>query len=290
MTKAIIKSTHADLRRQPEGFSSSYEKDSLQESQLLYGEEVIIKEKQWEWAYVEAIEQPRFKDVWTGYPGWVKISDISEIKNWSPNASTINLWTEVFADQKTFLSLGSFLEVVEEDQQLAKVRLVNGNFGYVKKNALRLFNEKVLSQDVREHILQLAHQFIGNPYLWGGRSAYKLEFFPKTSIDCSGLISLLYRVFGIIIPRDAKDQFLQFEKKEYPQLKKGDLIFKASKETSKIEHVMLFEEGDSFIDANITDGKVVKTTGEKRFGKPFRNISWGETVGPFSLYFGSLKK
>jgi hypothetical protein len=44
-------------------------------------------------------------------------------------------------------------------------------------------------------LVRTAKRLLGLPYIWGGRSEWML--------DCSGLVSLLYAVHGMVIPRDA---------------------------------------------------------------------------------------
>ncbi len=47
--------------------------DELRETQVLYGEEIIIHESSGPWARIEAVEQPEYThhNHWEGYPGWV---------------------------------------------------------------------------------------------------------------------------------------------------------------------------------------------------------------------------
>jgi cell wall-associated NlpC family hydrolase len=47
--------------------------DGLRETQVLFGETVLIHESSGSWARIEAIEQPEFThhNKWEGYPGWV---------------------------------------------------------------------------------------------------------------------------------------------------------------------------------------------------------------------------
>jgi gamma-D-glutamyl-L-lysine dipeptidyl-peptidase len=47
-------------------------------------------------------------------------------------------------------------------------------------------------------VLNTARQFLGVRYLWGGTSGWGL--------DCSGLVHLTLRSFGVLVPRDAHDQ------------------------------------------------------------------------------------
>jgi len=47
--------------------------DELRETQVLFGEQVLIHESSGAWALIEAVEQPEFThhNKWEGYPGWV---------------------------------------------------------------------------------------------------------------------------------------------------------------------------------------------------------------------------
>ncbi len=47
----------------------------------------------------------------------------------------------------------------------------------------------------RENMLDTAKQFLGTPYLWGGRT--------DSGIDCSGFIQTVYALHGMDLPRDS---------------------------------------------------------------------------------------
>ena len=55
------------------------------------------------------------------------------------------------------------------------------------------------------------------PHVWGGVSAY--------GVDCSGLVHLVWRRFGVILPRDARDQASVIEPVPAGQERPGDLYF-----------------------------------------------------------------
>ena len=50
------------------------------ETQVLFGERVLIRASRGEWVRIEAIEQPTFRqhNKWEGYPGWVLRSSIGD--------------------------------------------------------------------------------------------------------------------------------------------------------------------------------------------------------------------
>ena len=86
-------------------------------------------------------------------------------------------------------------------------------------------------------------RFLGIPYLWGGNT-------PK-GFDCSGLIQRIYRLQGIVIPRDSDLQSRFGEAKEIghvDDLDTGDLLFFGKSET-QITHVAMYLSNGLFLHA-----------------------------------------
>ncbi|MDI1465439.1 C40 family peptidase [Catellatospora sp. KI3] len=75
----------------------------------------------------------------------------------------------------------------------------------------------------------VARAWLGVPYVWGGLSPY--------GIDCSGLVHLAFRQVGVVLPRDADDQFHAAEPVELGQEQPGDLYFFGGEQRSSITHV-----------------------------------------------------
>ena len=97
----------------------------------------------------------------------------------------------------------------------------------------------------------LALQFLGTPYVWGGRSAWGL--------DCSGLVQLVYGAFGRGLPRDADMQ--QEALDSVDTARRGDLAFFEG-------HVGLMLDERRMVHANATHMAVsVETLGEGEYGQ-----------------------
>ena len=95
-----------------------------------------------------------------------------------------------------------------------------------------------------------ALSLLNSPYLWGGRTFF--------GIDCSGFIQLIYKLGGLNLPRDSKDQsFCGNEVNHFHDVLPGDLIFLSHSGGPNINHVgMLIEEN-----------KIIHASGRVRIDK-----------------------
>ncbi len=69
-------------------------------------------------------------------------------------------------------------------------------------------------------IVAAARRFLSLPYLWGGTSGF--------GFDCSGLVHLLFKTGGVVIPRDADPQSKVGTAVARANLQPGDLVFFSS--------------------------------------------------------------
>jgi len=104
---------------------------------------------------------------------------------------------------------------------------------------------------LRKNIVQTAGRFIGTPYRWGGESARK-------GFDCSGLTMTVYRLNGLELPRNSRDQFRAGTPIQRGALQEGDLVFFATDGKSRVSHVGVYTGGGHFIHAP-GPGKRIRT-------------------------------
>jgi len=88
--------------------------------------------------------------------------------------------------------------------------------------------------------IDVAKQFLGAPYLWGGKSAF--------GIDCSGLTQLSFGLVGFNVPRDAKDQAKLGEAVPWGSQRPGDVAFFANAE-QRVIHVGILTDPRTIVHA-----------------------------------------
>lgn len=286
--KYLVNVSIADLRRDPVSAKFSYDRDLVQESQLLYNESVLGTREEGDWIYVEAVEQQRFdkENGWQGYPGWVLKNQLFAVNEFPiKNDIVVDSWTairrEPFMDSGIVLQvcMGTRLHVLEKIGSWHILKLVDGTQGALHAGT-----------PLEADVIKTAQRMTSHPYLWGGKSFFDPALKSQLSgCDCSGLVGLVYGVHGTQLPRDAHDQYLCCKPVEVADMKVGDLIFRADVEKpARKDHVMLFAGGDSFFDTNITDKKAVLTTAKERFGVSFADMKQDQIVGKYIVSFGSI--
>jgi lipoprotein Spr len=90
---------------------------------------------------------------------------------------------------------------------------------------------------------------------WYG-TRYRLGGTTKKGIDCSAFVSAVYAgVFGITLPRTARDQYKFSKKISRTELKEGDLLFFNTR--GGISHVGIYLQNNKFIHASVSRGVTV---------------------------------
>ena len=192
----------ADLRRAPAA-------DAPQDSQLLFGEAVTCFESKDGWAWVQNRAD--------GYVGYVEVGALSEdLAAPSHRVAVLRSFLYPEPDLKAptldCLSITSPIAVLAERDGFSEIT----GGGWIYSRHLEPVDA------VAPDYVAGALQFLGVPYLWGGRSSLGL--------DCSALIQLVLARAGIACPRDSDMQAAELGElvsKGRPErpLQRGDLIY-----------------------------------------------------------------
>ncbi len=202
-------------------------------SQLLYGEIVHILSKNGKnWRRVECLHD--------GYIGWVdpkQLCDFDEkelsMYQGAPIHS-LDLVNSVYnADRTVPIMIGSSL--YRFDGITTKTPMGKYSYNGQTLDSTMEFNRKNM-------LVKLGLKYLHAPYLWGGRSLF--------GIDCSGLTQILYKMIGIPLPRDAKDQIHCGESVDFvSSAEPGDLAFFVNQE-GRIHHVGMLIEPNRILHAS----------------------------------------
>jgi len=289
----------ADLRAQPHTTAERSAHDPLEETQLLYGEQVRLLKEEDGWARVEAIEQPEFSHTrrWQGYPGWLPAAVLIPFESLlAPTIVVTEKWAAAWEDPYTLtpsrwrFPLGTRLRATEMGGQLWKVELLDGSsvvwLRYPSAHSLAELSA-LSSLEKRRTILRNAELLVGDAYYWGGRTPVLASSKERvTGVDCSGLINLAYRAAGVDIPRDAHEQFLRA--KRVNALQPADLVFLSERSNPKrIVHVMLYAGGGDVIEGPGTGSAVRRIALVKRLGQPLDWLAPGAVIDGQTVFFGS---
>jgi cell wall-associated NlpC family hydrolase len=216
--------------------------------------------------------------------GFVKIETPDTYQGWLPAAAlleypgpralryaakgevleVVSLMAHIYRDPsatsarpKARAPMGARLEIAGApvSERWLRVRLPNGDSGFIQAGDVKRVDAAASRPRGSEaDLVSTARRFLGVPYLWGGMTAQGL--------DCSGLTSLVYRVNGIEVLRDADMQFAdpRLEPVEKGDLRPGDLVF-FGKKGDEITHVGMFVGAGRFISATVHGAPVVQESG-----------------------------
>ena len=203
------------------------EADAPMDTQLLFGEVFRVYEEKNGWAWGQATLDD--------YVGYVETKDLA------PRPS---MPTHTVAALRTFAYPKADLKTrpARPLPMNAKLRVTGarGNFSEIDRGGW-VFTAHLapLGTHVRDYVT-VAEEFLGVPYLWGGRAS--------TGLDCSGLVQAALERAGISSLRDTDMQEATLgealpEPIDFTRLKRGDLVFWKG-------HVAIMVDAERMIHAN----------------------------------------
>ncbi|RLQ86757.1 C40 family peptidase [Planomicrobium sp. Y74] len=228
----------------------------LIQTQLLYGEPVMVDEIVDGWAKIIALWQPSSKDE-RGYPGWVPLHQLKEAAASNElgyarvKVRKAQLWTEQF---KPLLVVPfNTLLPVKEQGEFIRVETPDGD-AVIKTDEVQLVaSVEEIPKGSGSDVAELGEDFLDLQYFWGGMSSY--------GYDCSGLSYNMLKANGVIIPRDAHDQAAAGTEIGIENQKEwhvGDLLFFAYEEgKGKLHHVGIYY-GNGLMIHSPTPGKAIE--------------------------------
>lgn len=127
------------------------------------------------------------------------------------------------------------------------------DYSIVRPDSYALAKKSDLGEGfLREQLLGTAAEFVGIRYKWGGTSE-------EEGFDCSGLTMAVYQLNGLDLPRTSKEQFQSGKPVAKKELRKGDLVFFATRGGKRITHVGIYAGDGTFIHAP-RKGKQIETS------------------------------
>lgn len=225
--------------------------------QVLLGHTVTVLKESHGWFYVKSTPVAPLDE---GYLGWIDSDNIVRIDSLTFAAYTATrkiIVTSIFAmvhsspNGGTTISdivMADFLKPIAITAPSLKVELPDGRIGYVSKSDAQYYDDYLSTHKATpEGIEKYAKEFLGFPYLWGGTST--------KSLDCSGFVKTVFRMNGIVLPRDASQQAEVGDSiapgADFINLKKGNLLFFGEKarptKAERIVHVGIYLGSGYFI-------------------------------------------
>ncbi len=226
MSAGIILQSLVPVRLKPEHTSE-------QVSQLLFGEMVHVHEQKENWL--------RITSEFDNYNGWIhekqhtQLSDAehTKLKN-AARSVTAELVQTLTGNDKSFpVLIGSTL------YDFDGMNFKAGKEKFIYSGQAITENTDFLTG---EHIRKFALKFLHAPYQWGGRSPF--------GIDCSGLTQIVFKLYGIALPRDAFQQAETGKTLNFiHEAREGDLAFFDDAE-GRITHTGIILSNDQIIHAS----------------------------------------
>lgn len=218
-------------------------------SQAIMGTPLRVLDTDSEWLHIQSPD---------GYEGYMNISSVSlktddEMNDWrrSPRLVSVSIpETKIYSspegrratDVVSELVLSSIVEGNFYSDSLVSVTLPDGRKGYARAEAFMKAEDWAKRDFNMDDAIMTAYWMMGTPYLWGACST--------KSVDCSGLVRVMYFDRGVLMLRDARQQIeigKRIEPDDISGLQRGDLMFFSNTPDGRISHVAIYDKDGKYI-------------------------------------------
>jgi cell wall-associated NlpC family hydrolase len=218
------------------------------ETQVLFGEPVRVLSQRGSWTRIAVVNQPSPMNR-LGYPGWVPTRQLTSNSGFGAllegEIAVVRAPTALLGSgpRSLELSFGTRVPVRGLSGGTVLVATPGGSPASLAGSAVRVYGSPAsIPAPTGTELVATARMFLGVRYLWGGTSAF--------GFDCSGFVSMIYRAYGVVIPRDAYAQARAGRPVAPQALKPGDLVFFATDPPSRaITHVAMYIGGGKIIES-----------------------------------------
>lgn len=240
----VVSLSVANMRRRP-----GHDEELV--SQAILGTPVRVLEKRGGWLLVQTPDD---------YLGWVidnvGRTDSAGFEAWAARPKVIVTapfgWVRTAREARSEpvgdVVAGGILALNGEEGGSYAVEFPDGRKGFLTGTDGEPYDSWLSrAKETPETIVATARRFFGVPYLWGGTSA--------KGMDCSGYTKTVYFLNGVLLPRDASQQWLAGEAVDttgrLQGVRPGDLLFFGSRATEtrplRVTHVAIYLGAGKYI-------------------------------------------